>query len=119
MEIIFVERISIDSSGRVLIKPSKVNLHLIYREAMEVGWEGHSFVAPPNPTRVTLAPPEWWFARILAACRSVNCLLLLTPATRISNFPPNILGRLLLAYLAALLPFCAWLSPNTISAGHR
>ncbi|WP_165780471.1 hypothetical protein [Leptospira haakeii] len=119
MKIIFVARISIDSSGRVLVKPSNANLSLIYREAMEVGWENFSLVAPPNPVRAPLALSEWWFARILAACREVNCLLFLTPATRFSGFQLNSLYKLLLAYLAALLPFFSWLSPNTITAKYR
>jgi hypothetical protein len=63
-----ITEVEIRDDGRLFVKPATTNFSLIYRAAMEVGWdvESRSLFSPK--------PREWtypmWFGHILAAAET-------------------------------------------------
>jgi hypothetical protein len=80
-----IEEIGIDEANRLYVKPSTATFPYIYREAMEVHWdgEGHFLYGAP--------PRKWsfvdWFNQILLAAQEQGCRLHLAPGTSWVNIP--------------------------------
>lgn len=79
-----IDEVGIDEDGRLYITPIGATFPMIYRAAMEVGWDQarNRLFSPP--------PREWsyehWYRHILAAARDeYGCTLRLTKATRWTN----------------------------------
>jgi DNA-binding transcriptional regulator/RsmH inhibitor MraZ len=80
-----IDKIEIDSIGRLCITPHIKEFTLIYREAKEVHWDTtHKFLYSPPPR-------EWsyldWYKHIIGVVKECNCILELTDDTEWINVP--------------------------------
>jgi hypothetical protein len=75
-----IAEIAVDEKGRLCVRPATTEFPLIYRAAMQVGWDSQGrFLFSPVPT-------EWsyvdWFKQIAAAARDeYGCALVITKQT--------------------------------------
>ena len=79
-----IESVEIREDGRLFVTPTSQNFSLIYRAALEVGWD------PATKSLFSPKPREWtypmWFGQILAAAATeYGVQLSLTPETRWVN----------------------------------
>ena len=88
-----IAAVEIDQAGQLHVVPSQRSFPYIYREAMDVQWDGqrHSLHSP--------TPREWayqrWFQQILSAARAQGCELVVVPRTKWINVDPGIRAELL------------------------
>jgi anti-anti-sigma factor len=96
-----IARIGIDRRGRLYVKPGHVELNLIERAAMNVGWDKANarLFAPMSPSDYELATPEWWFARIVEAAKMQGYALKWTCHTALDAESGIRRWKLFLAYL--------------------
>jgi Integron Cassette Protein Hfx_Cass5 len=80
-----IAEVGIGSHGGLFVRPATRTFPLVYREAMEVGWNRESGVL------FGPAPREWdharWFEQIVAAAREQNVELRLAPTTIWTRVP--------------------------------
>lgn len=88
-----IEKVEIREDGRLFVKPGSQDFPLIYRAAMEVGWDAatRSLFSPK--------PREWnypmWFGHILAAAVSeYGVQLSLTPQTKWVNISGELQSKM-------------------------
>ncbi len=85
MNIDEITEVGIAEDGSLYVTPASARFPLIYREAMEVGWD-------VSARRLTTPKPrEWsyvdWFRQIIRAARAQGVDLQLTRATKWTNVP--------------------------------
>ena len=84
----FVAAIEIDTTGRIHVTPEETKFPYIYREAMEVSWDGSA------KTLHSPVPREWsyarWLLQILAAAEEQGVHLIVGPQTRWTNVPADL-----------------------------
>jgi hypothetical protein len=88
---VLAEEVSIDPSGRLIVRPqlpTDADFAFIYRAAMEVSWD------PTARTLVTPTPRNWsaarWFEQVAGAVHSeYGKRLVVTPRTRWREVPPD------------------------------
>ena len=82
-----IARIEIDALGRLLVFPAVAEFPLIYREAMEVGWD------PALRCLFSPKPREWtyanWFGQLISATAQQGWQLAVTPSTAWVNVEPQ------------------------------
>jgi hypothetical protein len=82
-----IAEVGIGSHGGLFVRPATRTFPLVYREAMQVGWNRESGVL------FGPAPREWdharWFEQIVAAARAQSVDLRLTPTTLWTHVPPE------------------------------
>ena len=83
-----IEEIGIDDKGRLYVKPLSMKFPYIYREALEVHWDGDgNFLYSPKPR-------EWscldWFKQIIDAAKVQSCSLIITEDTTWVNIPVSL-----------------------------
>ncbi|MES2032751.1 MAG: hypothetical protein V4466_01120 [Pseudomonadota bacterium] len=81
-----IDHVEIRVDGRLFVKPATQNFSLIYRAALEVGWD------PASQSLFGPKPREWtypmWFGQILAAAETeYGVRLSLTSQTTWMNIP--------------------------------
>ncbi|MFC4528917.1 hypothetical protein ISN76_20285 [Dyella halodurans] len=87
-----IAKIEIDADGRLHVVPASCNFPLIYREAMDVHWDGErrSLHSPQ--------PREWpyfrWLQQIIAAAREQGVSLHLSESTEWLNIEPRVVAEL-------------------------
>ena len=87
-----IAKVEIDADGRLHVVPARCSFPLIYREAMEVHWDGErrSLHCP--------RPREWsyfrWFQQILAAAREQGVRLKISENTEWLNVAPSVEAEL-------------------------
>jgi len=88
--------IGIDKENRLYLKPFSVKFPYIYREAMEVHWDGKNCVL------YSPKPKEWsyldWFNQIMRAAKEQSCCLEITTETRWANIPDSLKTEILEQY---------------------
>ena len=88
-----ISKVEIDTAGQLHVVPASRSFPLIYREAVEVDWDGErrSLHSP--------RPREWsysrWFQQILASARAQGVSLYLSPDTEWLNVEPSVKAELL------------------------
>jgi hypothetical protein len=86
-----ITEISIDSYGRLCIKPETEKFYQIWRTATEVHWDVNGlFLYGPKPIPVK----EWtyfdWYKHIITVVKNCQCKLIITPNTTWKDIPPNL-----------------------------
>ncbi|RYG87674.1 MAG: hypothetical protein EON59_06735 [Alphaproteobacteria bacterium] len=75
-----IVEVGIDGEGSLWVKPADARFPYIYREAMEVGWDGN------RQCLFSPRPREWsyvdWFRQILAGAKAQRTTLLLDTHTQ-------------------------------------
>jgi hypothetical protein len=84
-----IDQVEIRADGRLFVKPATQNFSLIYRAALEVGWD------PASRSLFGPKPREWtypmWFGQILAAAETeYGVRLSLTSQTSWMNIPDQL-----------------------------
>ena len=84
-----IDQVEIRDDGRLFVKPTTQNFSLIYRAALEVGWD------PASRSLFGPKPREWtypmWFGQILAAAETeYGVRLSLTSTTTWLNIPEEL-----------------------------
>ncbi|WP_310538962.1 hypothetical protein [Phenylobacterium sp.] len=84
-----IDKVEIRDDGRLFVKPATQSFSVIYRAAMEVGWN------PASRSLFGPKPREWtypmWFGQILAAAETeYGVRLSLTSQTSWVNFPDKL-----------------------------
>lgn len=83
-----ITSVEIDDEGRLRVRPSKVDMPLVWRAAMEVYWDAST------RTLYSPKPREWtypmWFQQLLAAAHEYGVHLTLSPGTHWSNVPGDV-----------------------------
>lgn len=75
-----IEEIGIDEAGSLWVKPATARFPYMYREAMEVGWDGErECLFGPTPRQWSYAD---WFRQIVAAAKEQGTALLLSAGTQ-------------------------------------
>lgn len=78
-----IDKIEIDSIGRLCITPHIKEFALIYREAKEVHWDvTRKFLYSPKPREWTYLD---WYKHIIDVVKDCNCLLAVTDDTEWIN----------------------------------
>ena len=84
-----IAEVSIDTSGRLHVRPKHEEFSQVWRAAMEVSWseDSSTLYSPP--------PREWsyvdWYRQIVAAAKDeYGCTLLLIPETSWVNVPADV-----------------------------
>lgn len=86
-----INEIGIDERGRLYVTPRSHEFPFIYREAMEIGWDDlGKFLHAPPPPRSELWPSVRWFQQIVAAAKTQDCDLFISPETTWRNIPDNV-----------------------------
>ena len=87
MEIDEISEIGIDKNERLYIKPSNSSFPMIYREAMEIGWDNTGmFLFSPKPRKWSHID---WFQQILKGTSSQGTSLQLSNETVWVNIDAN------------------------------
>jgi hypothetical protein len=84
-----IDAVEVRGDGRLFVKPATQNFSLIYRAAMEVGWD------PASQSLFSPKPREWtypmWFGQILGAAETeYGVRLSLTSQTMWVNIPDEL-----------------------------
>jgi hypothetical protein len=88
MEIDEISEIGIDENERLYIKPSKSSFTMIYREAMELGWDKDGgFLFSPKPRKWGYID---WYQQILKGASSQGTSLQITDETVWLNIDANL-----------------------------
>jgi hypothetical protein len=87
-----IAEVGIGNNGGLFVRPATRAFPLVYREAMEVGWNRESGVL------FGAAPREWdharWFEQIVRAAREQGVELRLAPTTLWTQVPPETQDRI-------------------------
>lgn len=83
----FIAEISIDSLGRLHVRPASASFPQVWRAAMEVNWdESSKTLFSPTPRELAY---DAWFLQILAAAKDeYGCTLEISPSTSWVGVPP-------------------------------
>ena len=88
MEIDEISEIGIDKNERLYIKPSKSSFPMIYREAMEIGWDkGGGFLFSPKSRKWGYSD---WYQQIIKGASSQGTSLRLSNSTMWVNVDSNL-----------------------------
>jgi hypothetical protein len=83
-----IVEVGIDEQGSLYIRPKATKFPLMYREAMEVGWdEQRHRLFSPKPRESSY---HRWFQQLRAGAKEQGVLLQLVPATTWSNVPVDL-----------------------------